>query len=100
VLHDKYMCPDPCSGSRSGRGWHYCAYWSCVSWATWQKAGHSALLHKGTPISNCTLGKCNPVNFTVLKTSDWEQGCKVGKDKWKGVRSQDPTAPQVSDYQQ
>jgi hypothetical protein len=78
VLNDKHMCPDPHDGSCSGTGWHYCAYQSCVSWVTWQKEGCLALLHKGTPIPICTLGNCNPVNFTVLKSSDWEQGHMAG----------------------
>jgi hypothetical protein len=40
--------------------------------------GHSAVLQKGTPIPDCTLGNWNPGNFTILKPSDWEQGCAVG----------------------
>jgi hypothetical protein len=45
-----------------------------VSWATWHKAELVALFCKGTAAPDCTSGTCNPVNFTVLKTSDWEQG--------------------------
>jgi hypothetical protein len=52
----------------------YCPYWGCVSWATWQKAEHAAFLHKGTAAPDCTPGTHNPINFTVLKRSDWEQG--------------------------
>jgi hypothetical protein len=40
----------------------------------WQTVGHSALLHKGTPTLDSTLGNCNPVNFILFKPSDWEQG--------------------------
>jgi hypothetical protein len=60
--------------------------------------GYSAVL-KGTPTPNCTLGNCDPIIFTILKPSDWEQGHKVGvKINGKGY---DPgtNAPQVSDYQ-
>jgi hypothetical protein len=79
MLNDKYMCLDPCSGSYGdgGAGWPYCSYWNCVSWATWQIVGHSALLHKGTPKPDYTLGNCNSVNFTKLKPSEWEQGHTV-----------------------
>jgi hypothetical protein len=27
---------------------------------------------------NCTLGTCNPINFTILKPSDLKQGRMVG----------------------
>jgi hypothetical protein len=88
MLHGKYMCPDSHDGSCSGAGWHYCTYWSCVSWSTWQKTGHSALLHKGTPTPNCTLGNFTPVNFPILKPSDWELGCTVSiKINGKGYYS-------------
>jgi hypothetical protein len=33
---------------------------------------------KGIATSNCSLGTYNPVNFTILKPSDWEQGLKIG----------------------
>jgi hypothetical protein len=78
MLNDKYMCLDPCFGSCGDAGWHYCTYWSCVSWAIWQTVGHSAVFHKGAPTPDCTLDNCNPVNFTILKPSEWEQGCTVG----------------------
>jgi hypothetical protein len=55
MLNGKYMYPDPCSRLCGGTSWHYCAYWSYVSWATWQTVGHLALLHKRTPILDCTL---------------------------------------------
>jgi hypothetical protein len=35
---------------------------------------HLALLQKGTTTPSCSQGTCNPVNFTVLKPSDWTQG--------------------------
>jgi hypothetical protein len=38
----------------------------------------SALLHKGTPTPDCTLGNCNSVNFIVVKPSDWEQAVTIG----------------------
>jgi hypothetical protein len=59
----------PCDDVRS----YYCPYWGCVSWATWQRAQYTALLHKGKAAPDCNLGNCNPVNFTVLKSSDWTQ---------------------------
>jgi hypothetical protein len=40
-------------------------------------AEHSALLHKRTTTPDCTLGTCNPINFTLLMTSNWEQGLTV-----------------------
>jgi hypothetical protein len=70
--NDKYICQGdwPCYDV----GWHYCPYWSCVSWVTWQMAEHSsALLHKGMTTPDCTLGTCNPINFTILNPTDWEQ---------------------------
>jgi hypothetical protein len=91
MLNDKYMCPDSCGKSCGGAGWHYFAYWSCVSWATWQKVGHSALLHKGTPTPDCMLG-----NYKFYYTKALRLGAEMYgwcKDKWKGVQSQDPTAP-------
>jgi hypothetical protein len=41
----------------------------CVAWATLL-----VLLQKSTTVPNCSQGTCNPVNFTVLKPSDWTQG--------------------------
>jgi hypothetical protein len=35
---------------------------------------HAALLHKGKAALDYTWGICNPVNFTVLKPSDWTWG--------------------------
>jgi hypothetical protein len=32
----------------NSEGYHFCPYWSCVSWATWHRATHLALLQKGT----------------------------------------------------
>jgi hypothetical protein len=37
----------------------------------------SALLQKEVATSNCSLGTCNPINFTILKPSGWEQGHKI-----------------------
>jgi hypothetical protein len=54
--------------------YHFCPYWSCVSWVTWHGATHLALFQKGTTTPNCSQATCNPVNFTVLKPSDWTQG--------------------------
>jgi hypothetical protein len=55
-------------------GSYYCPYWGCVSWATWQRVKQAALLHKGKVAPNCNHGTCNPVNFTILKLSDWTRG--------------------------
>jgi hypothetical protein len=33
---------------------------------------------QGEAASDCTHGTCNPVNFTVLKPSDWTQGRTIG----------------------
>jgi hypothetical protein len=46
--------------------------------ATWQRGKHAALLHKGIAAHDCTHGTCNPVNFTVLKPSDWTWGYVIG----------------------
>jgi hypothetical protein len=46
----------------------------CVSWATWQRGKYIALLHKGTAAPDCTPSICSPVNFTVLKPSNWTRG--------------------------
>jgi hypothetical protein len=72
--NEKYMCQGDNSWPCGDEGYHFCPYWICVSWATWHGAKHSALLQKGTTTSNCNQGTCNPVNFTVLKPSDWTQG--------------------------
>jgi hypothetical protein len=45
----------------------------CVSWAT-GKGQNTWPSHKGTAAPDCTPGTCNPVNFTVLKPSNWKQG--------------------------
>jgi hypothetical protein len=53
--------------------------------ATWEMTKHTALLHKGTTAPNCATGTCNPINFTVLKPSDWIQGHIIDNqkdDKW------------------
>jgi hypothetical protein len=64
--HNSWPCGD--------EGYHFCPYWSCISWAAWHWATDLALLQKGTTTPNCSQGTCNPVNFTVLKLSDWTQG--------------------------
>jgi hypothetical protein len=77
TLNDKYMCWGDNSWPSDDMG-SYCSYWSCVSWATWQRRKHTDFLHKRTAVPNCTPGTCNPVNFTVLKPSDWTQGHVIG----------------------
>jgi hypothetical protein len=72
--NEKYMCWGDNSWPSNNEGYHFCPYWSCISWATWHGATHLALLQKGTTTLNCNQGTCNPVNFTVLKPSDWTQG--------------------------
>jgi hypothetical protein len=76
--NDKYICWGDNSWPCTGTSWNYCPYWSCVSWASWQKAESSVLLQKGVAASNCSLGTCNPINFTILKPSDWEGGLNIG----------------------
>jgi hypothetical protein len=78
MSNDKYMCWGDNSCPCNDASWKYCPYWSCLSWATWKKAEPSALLERGVANSNFSLGTCNPVNFTILKPSDWEQGHKIG----------------------
>jgi hypothetical protein len=75
--NEKYMCQGDNSWPCNNEGYHFCPYWSCVSWATWLRATHLALLQKSTTTPNCSQGICNPVNFTVLKPSDWTQGQKI-----------------------
>jgi hypothetical protein len=76
--NEKYMCRGDNSWSCDDIGSYYCPYWSCVSWATWQRVKHAALLHKETAAPIFTPGTCNPVNFTVLKPSDWTWGHIIG----------------------
>jgi hypothetical protein len=78
MSNDKYMCWGDNSWPCDDVGSYYCPYWSCVSWATWQGAKHAALLHKGKAAPDCTHGTYNPVNFTVLKPSDWTQEHIIG----------------------
>jgi hypothetical protein len=68
--NEKYMCRRNSSWPCDDVGSYYCPYWSCVSWATWERTEHTALFHKGTVAPNCTPGTRNPINFTVLKPSD------------------------------
>jgi hypothetical protein len=64
----------------------YCLYWHCERWATWLRGevhtshGTATLLQKREATSDCTLGTCNPVNFTIfnLNESGWEVGKKFG----------------------
>jgi hypothetical protein len=42
--------------------------------ATWQRAKYTFLLYKGKAGPDCTRSTCNPVNFNVLKPSDWTWG--------------------------
>jgi hypothetical protein len=35
-------------------------------------------LHPPSKGTNFSLGTCNPINFTILKPSYWEQGHKIG----------------------
>jgi hypothetical protein len=76
--NEKYMYRRDKSRPRDDVGSYYCPYWSCVSWATWQRAKHATLLHKGKAAPDCTHGACNPVNFTVLKASNWTWGHIIG----------------------
>jgi hypothetical protein len=75
---EKYMCRGDNSWSYDDVSSCYCPYWSCVSWATWERTKHTVLLHKGTAAPNCTSDAYNPVNFTVLKPSDWTRGHVIG----------------------
>jgi hypothetical protein len=66
MSNDKCMCQEDNSWPCDDVGSYYCLYWGCVSWATWQGAKYTA--------PDCTHSTCNPVNFTILKPSDWTQG--------------------------
>jgi hypothetical protein len=70
---ENYMCQRDNSWCNN-EGYHFCPYWSWVSWAAWHGATYLALLQKSTTTPNCSQGTCNLVNFTVLKPSDWTQG--------------------------
>jgi hypothetical protein len=74
MSNDKCMCWGDNFWPCDDVGSYYCPYWGCVSWATRQRAKYTAFLHKGKAASDCTHGTCNPVNFTVLKPSDWSWG--------------------------
>jgi hypothetical protein len=71
---DKCTCQGDNAWPRDDVGSYYCPYWGCVSWATWQRAKQAASFTKGTAAPDCTPGTWNPVNFTVLKTSDLTRG--------------------------
>jgi hypothetical protein len=72
--NEKYMCRGDNSWLCNNEGYHFCPYWSCVSWAAWHRATHLALLQKGSTNPNCSQSTCNSINFTVFKPSDWTQG--------------------------
>jgi hypothetical protein len=76
--NDNYMCHRDSSWPCNDIGSYYCPYWNCVSWATWPRAKHAVLLHEGTAAPDCTRGTYNPVNFTVLRPSDWTWGHIIG----------------------
>jgi hypothetical protein len=44
--NEKYMCRRDNSWPGDDVGSYYCRYWTCVSWATWERTKHAALLHK------------------------------------------------------
>jgi hypothetical protein len=48
-----------------------------VEWATWQRKGATDRLQKGETVSDCTLGTCNVVNFTIFNLS--ELNCEIGQ---------------------
>jgi hypothetical protein len=60
----------PCDGVDS----YYCPYWGGFLWATQQREKDTALIHMRIAAPDCASGTCNPVNFIVLKPSDWKQG--------------------------
>jgi hypothetical protein len=68
------MCHGDNSWPCDDVGSYYSHYWGCVSCATWQRGKPIALLQKGKAARKCTHGTYNPVNFTILKPSDWTQG--------------------------
>jgi hypothetical protein len=72
------MCWGDKSWLSNNEGYHFCPYWSCVSWATWHRATQLTPFQKGvtttTTTPNCSQGNCNPINFTVLKPPGWTQG--------------------------
>jgi hypothetical protein len=85
-LDDKCICPEGDSRT-SGCAYYeqlYCPYWGCERWTTWLKGevhtSHgtaAAVLQKREATPNCTLGACNPVNFTIFNLN--ETGWEVGK---------------------
>jgi hypothetical protein len=52
--NEKYMCRGDNSWPCNNKGYHFCPYWSCDSWATWHRATHLALFQKGTTTPNCS----------------------------------------------
>jgi hypothetical protein len=45
--NDKHMYRGDNSWLCDAIGSYHCPYWSCVSWAAWERTKHAALLHKG-----------------------------------------------------
>ena len=68
-----------CWGTASS-GCQECTYWSCVSWATWDKGGKTAALQKGTAPPDCQTKSCNLVNFTIYNAIEpkWKEGFIIG----------------------
>jgi hypothetical protein len=82
MLKDKYMClqATSCVSGCASYEEFYRPYWGCLVWVTWQRKGATALLQKGEATSNCTLGSCSPVNFTIFNLSEpnWGIGQATG----------------------
>jgi hypothetical protein len=83
-LNDKYICSKENSGISGCVSYEqlYCPYWGCERWATWVRGEvHPSLgtaafsKRKATP--DCTLGACNPVNFSI--STSMKQAGKLGK---------------------
>lgn len=70
--NDKYVCEQSSTQPECTNSNHYCPFWSCTSWDTWQGEDKMALLQKGVATSSCTSGACN------LEDSRWEKGHKIG----------------------
>jgi hypothetical protein len=59
ISNKKYMCQEDNSWLCNNEVYHFCPYWSCVSWATWHRATHLDLFQKGTTTPNCSQTKLN-----------------------------------------
>jgi hypothetical protein len=75
-LNDNYMCP---------KNNPHVSYWGPMKdlyWTVqcWQRKGPITLLQRGETASDCTLGTCNPVNFTIFNLSEpnWEMRQSIG----------------------